>query len=296
MVLLKPFVVLIALFLFYIPPLRFLGLGLIFFIYHVLIKNRAVHINYMKKIYKEKNLKFPELKKDRIFLWFILYVISFSIWSMTLYTIANEMYLLNMDNVIEQMDFIIPVWQRYLVIISFIAMWITYANLINKLIKDQWILQESEYNNNLIKNRPIKLRDGHMVMLLRFISFNFYEWYLLFILLKEIGIHYLEDKSAYSGMKLIYNNRNQKENYKENNDVKQENIIKREENLNKINSELSYQEMIDLIKNIDENEKFSIIFSKVTKLKKDKAINLLDKLESKGYISEDEKNKIISFF
>ena len=293
MILFKPFVVFIAAFLFYIPALNFVGLGLLFFMYHVLIKNRNAHVNHMRKVYKEKGLDFP-LEEKRVFPWFVGYVASLIV----LFFIGN--YITSQIEIIDieiLQDFVIPTWQSVILIGSAISVWFTYSVLTNRIVKDQWVLQESEVNNKLAKNRIIKLKDGNFVMLLRLVTFNMYEWFFLFNIVRETSFHYIEDKSAFEILKqkpvqvLEDQNLENTEVVSESVEVVEKEVI--EDDFNK--EEFIFNNLVNDIKDKDSNEKFSKIFYMLTKIKKEMASNILERLFLDKYISEEEYKKIKSF-
>lgn len=277
MILIKPFFVFVALILFYIPNLQFIGVALLFYIYHILIKNRNLHIQKMREVYKLKGIDFPiknDYKKSFIFLY--LYIFSLSILFYMTNTLTSELLALDI-NQIDQ--FQVETWESFILIASFLLMWFSYAFMINKIIKDQWVLQESEINNNIVKYRFIKLREGNLSMFLRILTFNLYEWFLIYILLRETTMHYIEDGTA-TGL------------YKKN-------LIKpkKEETdeIEKVKETNHFEELLKKIKDLDKEEKYSIIFYEVTNMEPKEAEEILDKLLKENYIDKEEYDKISSF-
>lgn len=271
MILIKPFLVFIALILFYVPYLQFIGIAILMYIYHILIKNRNSHVNKMKEVYKSNGIKFPFKDNGRkIFIWLYLYIFSLIVLFYMTNTLTSQVVSLDI-NQLEQFE--VDTWQSFLLIGSFALMWISYTTMINKIIKDQWILQESEVHNNIVKYRFIKLREGNFSMLLRILTFNLYEWFLIYMLLRETAMHYIEDGTGTG----VYKKHITKPKKKE---------------AEKISP---YEGLINKIKGLDKEEKYSIIFYEVTNMQSEKAEKILEKLVEDDYINKEEYNKIKSF-
>lgn len=282
MILLRPLVIFITFILSYIPILQFIGLALLFFIYHVLIRNRNFHIKKMKEVYSSNNLDFPNIKEKSPLIWLFVYIASFLIINIFYLYLSQQISTLSFE---ELESFILPNWQIYLFLGSFIISWISYATIINRIDKDQWQLQESEITHKIVKNRFIKLRDGNVAMFLRIITLDIYQWFLLFFLLRETTIHYFEDGTA-TGRYTQLIKTQKVEKTDQNSQEKFEN--KEEENLQ--------QKLIEKIKNTEENERYSIIFSELTSLEdKQKAKEVLDELYEKNYIKREQYEKLLEF-
>jgi len=284
MILLRPFIIFITFFLSYIPVLQFVGLALLFFIYHVLIRNRNLHIERMKKVYQTNNLSFPDIKEKNPLIWFVLYMVSFLVLNVFYLNLMQQVANLTFE---EIQTFTIPNWQIYLFLGSFLLSWISYARMINRIDRDQWQLQESEISHKIVKNRFIKLRDGNVVMLLRIITLDIYQWFLLFFLIRETTIHYFEDGTA-TGRYLALVKKDEKET---------QNKASTNGNGEKpVQQEDIYEKITNQIKDLSEDEKYSTIFSQVTSLSdKQKAQKILEKLLENGYIKEEEYKKLQQF-
>ncbi|MBL5981273.1 hypothetical protein NAAC61_03910 [Petrotoga sp. 8T1HF07.NaAc.6.1] len=283
MILLRPFIIFITFVLSYIPVLQFVGVALLFFIYHVLIRNRNLHIERMKKVYETNNLSFPDLKEKNPIIWLVLYMVSFLVLNVFYLYLIQQVGSLTFE---EMQTFTLPSWQIYLFLGSFLLSWISYASLINRIDKDQWQLQESEISNKIVKNRFIKLRDGNVVMLLRIVTLDVYQWFLLFFLIRETTIHYFEDGTA-TGRYLELIKREEKESQ---NDTLTDGIAE------KPTQEDPYEKIINQIKNMGKDERYSTIFSHVTSIPdKKKAEEILEKLLEDGYIKEEEYKKLQQF-
>jgi hypothetical protein len=174
-------------------------------------------------------------------------------------------------NQLEQFE--VETWQSFLLIGSFALMWVSYTIMINKIIKDQWILQESEVNNNIVKYRFINLREGNFSMILRILTFNLYEWFLIYMLLRETAMHYIEDGTATG----IY---------------KKHIVHPKKEEVKKTSP---FEGLINKIKDLDKEEKYSIIFYEVTNMQSEKAEEILERLLEDDYIDKEEYDKIKSF-
>ncbi|PNR95124.1 hypothetical protein [Petrotoga olearia] len=283
MILLRPFIIFITFVLSYIPVLQFVGLALLFFIYHVLIRNRNLHIERMKKVYETNNLSFPNLKESSPTIWFVLYMVSFLVLNVFYLYLVQQVGSLTFE---EMQTFTLPSWQIYLFLGSFLLSWISYASLINRIDKDQWQLQESEISNKIVKNRFIKLRDGNVAMLLRIVTLDIYQWFLLFFLLRETTIHYFEDGTATGRyLELIKKDDQETQNESSTNDTAE-----------KPAQEDLYEKITNQIKNIEKDERYSTIFSHVTSISdKKKAEEILEKLLEDGYIEEEEYKKLQQF-
>lgn len=283
MILLRPFIIFITFVLSYIPVLQFVGLALLFFIYHVLIRNRNLHIERMKKVYETNNLTFPDIKEKSPIIWFVLYIVSFLVLNVFYLYLIQQVGSLTFE---EMQTFTLPSWQIYLFLGSFLLSWISYASMINRIDRDQWQLQESEISNKIVKNRFIKLREGNVVMLLRIITLDVYQWFLLFFLIRETTIHYFEDGTA-TGRYLQLVKKDEKET---------QNETSTKNTTEKPAQEDPYEKIINQIKNVGEDERYSTIFSHVTSISdKKKAEEILEKLLEEGYIKEEEYKKLQQF-
>lgn len=272
MLLIRPFLVFIAMILFYIPNLQFLGIAILLYIYHILIRNRNLHMEKMKEVYKARGIEFPVKDSGKKnFIWLYLYIASMSILFYMTNTVTSEIISLDI-NQLEQ--FQIATWKSALIIGSFVGMWIFYTIMINRIIKDQWIMQESEINNRIVKYRFINLREGNFSMLLRILTFNLYEWFLIYMLLRETAMHYIEDGTATGVYK--------KHIVQSNQEIKEEQTS-------------PYDALIDKIKDLDKEEKYSIIFYEVTNMQEKEGLEVLDKLFEEEFIDKEEYDKIKSF-
>lgn len=284
MLLLRPFMVFIAMILFYIPPLQFIGIALLFFIYHVLIKNRNEHIKKMKEVYKVNNWKFPLEKEGNPFLWLFVYIGSLIVLFYFSTEVTNEVMALSLE---ELSLYNIEKWKSFLIIFSFFTMWVSYTFMINRIIKDQWKLQESELNHNIVNNRIIILREGGIVMLFRVLTLNFYEWFVLFSLLRETALHYFEDGTATGNYENLISDK-----------IKIKDVAKKESHETDI-QENSVENIYERIKKdisfLNDNEKYSKIFYEVTSLSNEKAKELLYLLFKDNWISKEEYDKINNF-
>jgi len=231
----------------------------------------------MKKVYETNNLSFPDLKEKNPIIWLVLYMFSFLVLNVFYLYLIQQVGSLTLE---EIQTFTLPSWQIYLFLGSFILSWISYASLINRIDKDQWQLQESEISNKIVKNRFIKLRDGNVAMLLRIVTLDIYQWFLLFFLLRETTIHYLEDGTATGRyLELIKKDEKETQNETSTNDA-----------------EDPYEKIINHIKNVGKDERYSTIFSHVTSIPdKNKAEEILEKLLEDGYIEEEEYKKLQQF-
>ena len=283
MILLRPFIIFITFVLSYIPVLQFVGVALLFFIYHVLIRNRNLHIERMKKVYETNNLTFPDIKEKNPIIWFILYMVSFLVLNVFYLYLIQQVGSLTFE---EMQTFTLPSWQIYLFLGSFLLSWISYASMINRIDKDQWQLQESEISNKIVKNRFIQLRDGNVAMLLRIVTLDIYQWFLLFFLLRETTIHYFEDGTATGKyLELIKKDEKEAQNESSTNDTAK-----------KPAQEDLYEKITNQIKNVGKDERYSTIFSHVTSISdKKKAEEILEKLLEDGYIEEEEYKKLQQF-
>lgn len=286
MIIIRPILILVGFVLYYIPILQFVGIALLFFSYHILIKNRKTHIERMKKVYESNNWNFPEIDKKNPFLWFISYIISIAIMSIFYTVIIEQIASLSLE---ELQNFVLPSWQLYLILGAFVLSWISYSNMINRIIKDQWQLQESELQHQIVKNRFIKLRDGNVAMLFRIITLDIYEWFLLFFMVRETTMHYFEDGSIME--KPIVNTEVSKNHISQQENDSDENSKVMEDEEEKI-----YDLIVKKIKNVTEEEKYSAVFSEITSIiDKDKAQRVLKKLLDNNYITQSEYEKIKSF-
>jgi hypothetical protein len=237
----------------------------------------------MKKVYETNNLTFPDIKEKSPIIWFILYMVSFLVLNVFYLYLIQQVATLTLE---EIQTFTLPSWQIYLFLGSFLLSWISYASMINRIDKDQWQLQESEISNKIVKNRFIKLRDGNVAMLLRIVTLDIYQWFLLFFLLRETTIHYFEDGTATGRyLELIKKDEKETQNESSTNDTAE-----------KPAQEDLYEKITNQIKNVGKDERYSTIFSHVTSISdKKKAEEILEKLLEDGYIEEEEYKKLQQF-
>lgn len=300
MIIVRPFLLLLGFIFQYIPFLQFLGVIILFFTYYTLIRNRNTHIKIMKQVYEANNWQFPDIKEEVANFWFIMYIISIVVMSLFYSLLARELINIPFE---EWQTISIPNWYFYVFFGFFVLSWVSYATMINRIVKDQWQLQESEISHNLVKNRFIKLRNGNTAMLLRIITLDIYEWLLLFFLIRETTMHYIEDGTASGKYPIPVPSGNfgkietepiQSDKLKEK-ELDQPKMKpfkeKKEENLNEI-----YDDLIKKIQGMDDKEKYSTIFAEVTIIKnKEIAKQILNKLLTEEYITQEEYNKLIEF-
>jgi hypothetical protein len=254
----------------------------------------------MKQVYEANNWQFPDIKEEVANFWFAIYIISIIVMSLFYSFLAQKLINIPFE---EWQSISIPNWYFYVFFGVFILSWVSYATMINRIVKDQWQLQESEISHNIVKNRFIKLRNGNTAMLLRIVTLDIYEWLLLFFLIRETTMHYIEDGTATGkfAIPVPAGDFNKKDTEPAQNiNVKERNIDqvktkspkeKKEENLDEI-----YNELIKKIKGMEDKEKYSTIFAEVTILKnKEIAKQILDKLLAEKYISQEEFDKLIDF-
>ena len=123
-------------------------------------------------------------------------------------------------------------------------------------------------------------------MLLRIITLDVYQWFLLFFLIRETTIHYFEDGTA-TGRYLQLVKKDEKET---------QNETSTNGAAEKPAQEDPYEKIINQIKNVGEEERYSTIFSHVTSISdKKKAEEILEKLLEEGYIKEEEYKKLQQF-
>jgi len=254
----------------------------------------------MKQVYEANNWQFPDIKEEVANFWFIMYIISIVVISLFYSLLARELINIPFE---EWQTISIPNWYFYVFFGFFVLSWVSYATMINRIVKDQWQLQESEISHNLVKNRFIKLRNGNTAMLLRIITLDIYEWLLLFFLIRETTMHYIEDGTASGKYPIPVPSGNfgkietetiQSDKLKEK-ELDQPKMKpfkeKKEENLNEI-----YNDLIKKIQGMDDKEKYSTIFAEVTIIKnKEIAKQILNKLLTEEYITQEEYNKLIEF-
>lgn len=274
MLLLRPILVFVGMVFSYIPYLQFVGLAIVMFIYHTLIKNRNEHIQRMETVYKANNWDFPLKKDNSGFLWFILYIISMG----TIMVLSNMIMPQVLELSTQELEsFVLPQWQVYTFIGCGFMVLISYVLMINRIVKDQWILQESEIRYGVVKDRIINYRDGTFAIILRIVTFNFYEWYLLYVLLRETAYHYFEDGTASDKYTQAI---------KSNQPIDTQIIDPPED---------SYDLLLKELSTIGDEERFSIIFRKVTAMEKEKALLILNRLLQEKRITQKEYSRIEEF-
>ncbi|BBE30552.1 hypothetical protein OSSY52_06930 [Tepiditoga spiralis] len=277
MILLKPFIILIALIFWYIPYLQFIGMAIILFVYHTLIKNRNEHIKKMKEIYNANNWDFPIKNIKMSYIPFILYIISALVIAFLSIDMTNQLIDINPSEYSKIVE-TYPLWKSITFIISLTVTWISYVFMINGIVKDQWHMQESELHNKIIKSRFIRLREGNVAMIFRIITLNFYEWLLLFNLIRETDMCYIANGTA-SG------------DYTKYVQIPKEEI---KEDINTLIDNL-YIKITNEIEKLNEDEKYSKIFSEVTALKKETAKKILQRLFDEEKINKEDYDRIKTF-
>lgn len=300
MIIIRPLLLFLGFIFQYIPFLQFFGVAILFFTYFALIRNRNTHIKIMKQVYEANNWQFPDIKEEVANFWFAMYIISIIVMSLFYSFLAKKLINIPFE---EWQSISIPNWYFYVFFGFFILSWVSYATMINRIVKDQWQLQESEISHNIVKNRFIKLRNGNTAMLLRIITLDIYEWLLLFFLIRETNMHYIEDGTATGKFAIPVSSGDlKKTDIEPIQDIKvKEKTLepaktkalkeRKEENLDEI-----YNELIKKIKGMDDKEKYSTIFADVTIIKnKEISKQILNKLLEEGYITKEEFNKLMEF-
>ncbi|WGS64534.1 hypothetical protein [Marinitoga aeolica] len=263
MVFLNPFIVIIGMIMYIIPYLWPLSFAITMFVYHILLKNRDEHIKRLKILFKLKNIdlsllnKFKEENSLKILFG---YLISFTGFSLIFIKISNQLEkVYNKISSIEELqnlEYSLPKFDSFLFFLFLFFIWFTYTRLINKIIKDQFYIQNIEIQKNLIDKPILKYRDSNFVMFLRIITFNLYEWFLLISLIKETTSLYIADET-YKNIEEI----TIKDKYEKTQEEQKETFFElitpdkfntKEEFLSYVYSELSKLDTVTRLKKMDE--------------------------------------------
>jgi len=287
MLLLRPLVLFIAVIFFYMPNLEFIGIGLLLFIYHIILKNRNEYVERVKKLFSDKNIEFPENIKKTSFIPLIIYIFSLSamfLISFYIYGLAGDM------ESIAQLE--IPEWIIIAVFASSVAAWASYVYLINKIVRDQVIIQEKLYEKGFIKTKIIKYRNGNLVMIMRLLTFNLYEWLLIYSVLRETAYHYIESGVVQNKISEPKNPEPQKteEIISELHEKEEEYKAEKETAF-----EIIYNSIISDVVKTEISERYSFIFSKVTKLDRNIGKKILDKMLNEKIINKEDYDRINNF-
>ncbi|WP_129408200.1 hypothetical protein [Marinitoga lauensis] len=202
MVFLNPFIVIIGMIMYIIPYLWPLSFAITMFIYHILLKNRDEHIKRLKALFKLKDIDLSPLskfKEENSLKMLFGYLISFTGFSLIFIKISNQLEKvysqISSIEELQNLEYALPKFDSFLFFLFLFFIWFTYTRLINKIIKDQFYVQNIEIQKNLIDKPILKYRDSNFVMFLRIITFNLYEWFLLISLIKETNSLYIADKT-----------------------------------------------------------------------------------------------------
>lgn len=276
MILLKPFIILLALFMLYFPYVRFIGIGILMFVYHTLIKNRNIHVSKMKKIYDSKGLKIP-VKEKVSYIPFFLYIIFTVACAYIMFDITAQIDPTATSKEIEAFILAYPKWKSQLMFFSFIGLWISFVYTINRIIKDLAKMQGSQIENNLLKGVFIRHRDGNLIMILRIVTLNLYSFVLLISLLRETALLFLASGTINDSYKSLIITKEEKKKDKED-------IVS-----------LVYNKIVNEIKGLSGDDIYSKVFYEVTKLQKQTAKDILKKLLDNNVIDNDDFSKINDF-
>ncbi|KLO24932.1 MULTISPECIES: hypothetical protein [unclassified Marinitoga] len=274
MILLNPLIVLVGMIMYIIPYLWPLSFAITMFVYHILLKNRDEHIKRIKILFKTEDLEFFNLKQNNSLKILFGYIISFSGFTIIFIKISNQLerFYSNISSVeeLKNIEFVLPTFDTFLFFLFLFFIWFTYIKLINRIIKDQFYLQNIEIQKNLIKEPILKYRDANFIMFLRLITFNLYEWFLLISLLKETNSLYKADGTY-------------------------------EINLEKMKKEIK-QDVSDPFENIKQEnfnskeEFLSYLYSEISKLNVQNRLKILEKLLEKNILSKEDAEKIKKLF
>ncbi|SHE89112.1 hypothetical protein SAMN02745164_01353 [Marinitoga hydrogenitolerans DSM 16785] len=280
MIFLNPFIVIIGMIIYIIPYLWPLSFAITMFIYHILLKNRDEHIKRLKKLFKAKNIELialEQIKEGNSLKILFGYLISFAGFSIIFIKISNQLEkFYNQISSVEELqnlEYVLPGFDTFLFFLFLFFIWFTYTKLINKIIKDQFYIQNVEIQKNLIDKPILKYRDSNFVMFLRIITFNLYEWFLLISLIKETNSLYIADGTY----KIL----------EENN--KNEDIIN--------NKKVDTHSMNLDPKNFNSKDEFlSYVYLELSKLDTVSRIKKMEELLQKNILTKEEIEKIKKMF
>ncbi|KAF2956516.1 hypothetical protein [Marinitoga sp. 38H-ov] len=278
MVILNPLIVIIGMIIYLIPYLWPVSFAITMFVYHILLKNRDEHIKRLKKIFETKGIKnydFGKIKEKDSLKVLFGYIISFLGFTLIFLKLSNQIekiysQITSLEE-LQNLEYSLPQFDTFLFILFLFFLWVTYINLLNKIIKDQFFIQNMEIINNVIDKPVIKYRDSNFIMFLRIITFNLYEWFLLISLIRETNTLYIKDGT--------YN-------------------IKTEEHLEEKNIDNNIDNNEELVENNFETreEYLSYLYSVLSQLNSVKRIKKMEELVSNNKISEEEAEKLKKMF
>jgi hypothetical protein len=281
MVFLNPFIIFLGMVLYIIPYMWPLSFAITMFVYHILLKNRDEHIKRLKILFKQKNIETVSLEKFEMgnsIKVLISYLISFSGFSLIFIKISNQLEKIysKISSVedLQNLEYTIPKFDLFLFFIFLFFIWFTYVKLINKIIKDQFYIQNIEIQKGIIEKPTLKYRDSNFVLFLRIITFNLYEWFLLMSLIRETNNFYILDGT-----------------YKIKKDIKSEIDIEEEKNIE--------EDIFEILnpKNFNsKDELLSYVYSELSKLDTVNRIKKMNELLQKNILTKDDIEKIKKMF
>ncbi|AEX85091.1 hypothetical protein XO10_03315 [Marinitoga sp. 1135] len=284
MILLNPMIVFLGMIMYIIPYLWPLSFAITMFIYHILLKNRDVHVKRIKAYFKNSNIDNEDIKRiktNNSISYLIAYLLSYLGFTLIFIKISNrfEKLYASVHNIeeLKNIDVYIPDSEIFLFVLFLLLLWLTYIKIINRLIRDQFILQNFEIQHNLIDKAPLKYRDANAVVILRIVTFNLYEWFLLLSLIKETNTLYILSETY---KKESFENKTIEDNNYEKTTGKKEDIVSE----------------IKKIKFENKNELLSYIFSKISKLDITEKFKILSELKNQDIIDDEDIKKIKKLF
>jgi len=281
MIILNPLIVIVGMIIYIIPYLWPVSFAITMFVYHILLKNRDEHIKRLKILFERKSIKnydFGKIKEENSLKILFGYIISFLGFTLVFLKLSNqieEIYSqINTLEDLQNLEYTLPQFDVFLFILFLFFLWFTYINLISRIVKDQFFIQNIEIINNIIDKPVIKYRDSNFVMFLRIITFNLYEWFLLISLIRETNTLYIKDGTF---------------NIKSKNEEKnKEKIVENveENNVKELNSE-EFE---------TRDEYLSYLYSILSQLNNVDRTKKMEELLSKNMISEEEAEKLKKMF
>jgi hypothetical protein len=281
MIILNPLIVIVGMIIYIIPYLWPVSFAITMFVYHILLKNRDEHIKRLKILFERKGIKnydFGKIKEGNSLKILFGYIISFLGFTLVFLKLSNqieEIYSqINTLEDLQNLEYTLPQFDVFLFILFLFFLWFTYINLISRIVKDQFFIQNIEIINNIIDKPVIKYRDSNFVMFLRIITFNLYEWFLLISLIRETNTLYIKDGTF---------------NIKSKNEEKnKEKIVENveENNVKELNSE-EFE---------TRDEYLSYLYSILSQLNNVDRTKKMEELLSKNMISEEEAEKLKKMF
>lgn len=281
MVFLNPFIIFLGMILYIIPYMWPLSFAITMFVYHILLKNRDEHIKRLKLLFKQKNIETVSLEKYEIgnsIKVLISYLISFFGFSLIFIKISNQLEKIysKISSIedLQNLEYTIPKFDLFLFFIFLFFIWFTYVKLINKIIKDQFYIQNIEIQKGVIEKPTLKYRDPNFVLFLRIITFNLYEWFLLMSLIRETNNFYILDET-----------------YKIEKEIKNDNDTKEEKNIEEDISKIFNPENFN-----SKDELLSYVYSKLSKLDTVNRAKKMDELLQKNILTKEDIEKIKKMF